>query len=594
MVKPEADYLFEVSWEVCNKVGGIFTVIKSKAHLINHAYGNYFLIGPYFEQNAKLFLKPARAPDAFKKVFDELAKENINCFFGKWATEGEPYTILVDFRNYIAAKNDIKKKYWDDWKIDSLKSGWDFEEPMVWAFCAGKLIEKISKEIGKAKAVAHFHEWLAGLALLYIKKQNVKIATVFHTHATMLGRTISGAGQNLFAMLGNINPEEEAYKYGIQEKFQTEKACANSAEVFSTVSEITSIEAEKLLGRKPDVLLLNGIEHDSLPTFEETSFKHKINKEIVKEFLEYYFFPYYSFDLDNTLIYFIIGRYEFRNKGIDVFIKALARLNEMMKREKSEKTICAFLWIPAANRGLRRDVLENKNYYRHIKSSIEQDADDIKRSLVETVVSGRQLTLQGIFSEEALQDFKRSSLLFKKGGNPPLVTHNLENEGNDIILNTLKASGLDNSEAQRVKMIYYPVYLDGNDGMLYLPYYDAITGCHLGVFPSVYEPWGYTPLECGSLGVAAVTSDLAGFGRFIKGKITKTDRKGIFVIDMMNRSEEQITADLVKVMHDYSLLNREERIENKYEAKQLAELADWKILINYYYEAHNLALQRLK
>ncbi|MBW2964659.1 glycogen/starch synthase, partial [Candidatus Woesearchaeota archaeon] len=248
-------FVFEASWEVCHKVGGIYTVVKSKAALLNDACPNYFLVGPYFQEMAEAEFEEDTLPHGFGEAFDELKKEGIICHFGHWLIKGNPKTILIDFFQFRSKTNDIKGWLWDNYKVDSLGSSGDFDEAVVWAYAAGKMIEKVirKKEArgeNDTRFVAHFHEWLAGTGLLYLKKCGVKIGTIFTTHATMLGRTVAGMGRDLYEQLENINPDEEAKALGVQSKHLTEKACATTTDVFTTVSEITAIEAEHLLSRK--------------------------------------------------------------------------------------------------------------------------------------------------------------------------------------------------------------------------------------------------------------------------------------------------------------------------------------------------------
>ncbi|MBU1855248.1 MAG: glycogen/starch synthase, partial [Nanoarchaeota archaeon] len=327
-MKPKADYLFEASWEVCNKVGGIYTVVKSKAYVMKEHYKNYFLIGPYFSKKAMVELNDKEPPEFLKNAFEELKKEGVNCYYGTWDVDGSTNTILIDFQSMIALKNNIKADLWMSEKIDSYISRWDFEEPMIWSWTVGMLLGHIESKLAGKKIVGHFHEWLSGFSIFYLKKINSSIKTVFTTHATMLGRTISGSGGDLYNLLEKINPEQEAYKHDVKDKFLTEKAAANKADIFTTVSEITALEAEKLLGRKPEVILNNGLTMRKFPTIEETSMKHLLTREKIRDFLTFHFFPYYNMDLEHNLIFFIVGRYEFKNKGLDVMIKALGRLNK--------------------------------------------------------------------------------------------------------------------------------------------------------------------------------------------------------------------------------------------------------------------------
>jgi glycogen(starch) synthase len=590
-IKAEGDYLFEASWEVCNKVGGINTVLISKAALMRYYYKNYFLIGPFFKNAFDTEMIQSTPPKEVSDTFEELKKSGILCYYGKWQVKGEPNVILLDFMALLPRKNEIKGLLWEKFRIDSLHASWDFEEPLLWAWAVGMLLEILSRKLHSDKIVAQFHEWLAGFGLLYLKLNAAKVKTVFTTHATMLGRSIAGEGRDLYNLLGKFDPETEARNVGILDKFTAERACAREASVFTTVSAITGIEAEHILGRKPDVLVLNGLDIEKFPTIEETSIKHVTNLEMIKEFITYYFFPHYTFELEHTLIFFIIGRYEFKNKGIDVTIRALGELNRRLQAENSNKTVCVFFWIPNKTYGLKKELLENKNIYKQIKQYVDFRSKDILKTIVEGVISQDEYVKEKIFTNEFLLDMKKEMLAFRRFGNPLIVTHYINNEDADSIKWTLLECGLDNKPNDRVKVILYPTYLDGNDGLLNLSYYDAMSGCHLGLFPSYYEPWGYTPLEAAAMGVSSVTSDLTGFGSFIKSKVNSV-RPGIFIIERFQKKDEEVIADLEKVMYEYILLDHVERVENKLNAKTVSSFADWKHLVKNYIIAHNLALQR--
>lgn len=599
----KADCLFEASWEVCNKVGGIYTVIMSKAALINEKYKGYFLVGPYFEDKAKEVFVEQETPAELRRVFDELTKEGILCHFGVWQIKGEPKVILIDFQGFAHRKNELKGFYWNDYKIDSIKSGWEFEEPMMWSTAVGKLIEKYclyNNKDNKKKIVAHAHEWMTGFALLYLKKmkkeKGIRIGTVFTTHATMLGRSIAGSGEPLYDMIDKMDPTKEAYEHGVQDKFLAEKACALNADVFSTVSEITAIEAEKILGRKADVLLLNGLDMSRFPTYEECAIKHRRNREIIREFVAYYFFPHYCFDLDETLLFFIVGRYEFKNKGIDIFIRALAELNEKMKKENSKKTVVAFFWIPREVHGAKLELSLNKNNYYQIKEYVDENLNVIKERIVKNIMEANisefndvnMFQKERLFDKDFLLEAKRIRLNFMKKGNPLMTTHNLPYEESDAIVSNLLNTGLDNKEDDKVKVIFYPVYLTGVDGLIDLPYYESITGCHLGVFPSYYEPWGYTPLESAALGVPSLTTDLGGFGRFLVDKGVVNN--GVYILNRFHKTDDESVKHFTQILYNYTKLDEKGRVRQKILAKEASNLADWGELVENYYDAHNKAV----
>ena len=586
----KADIFFEVSWEVCNKVGGIFTVVASKAPQIMNHYKDYWLVGPYFPKKAFGVFEEVVVPEHCRECFERLKQQGIEVHTGKWLVKGTPNVMLVDFTNFSAQKNDIKRKLWDDYKIDSLHTDWfDFDEPVVFATAAGKVIEEFLHMYEGKKVVAQFHEWLSAAGLLHLKSGKANVGTVFTTHATTLGRSIAAADKNLYEVLDRINPDENAKNRGasVYAKHLLEKAAAKHADVFTTVSEITGIESEKLLGRKPDVLLMNGLDMEKFPTFEEASVKHKLFKARIKQFLTYYFFPYQSFDMENTLIYFLAGRYEFTDKGVDVCIQALGKLNEKLKEEKSKKTIVCFFWIPGNIRAIKPDLLENKTYFLDLKDSIDDETDLLKTRILSLLITKGEITRETLLDAEFMQEVKPKILRLSRKGTPPVSTHDLFDEQSDAILNAFRQASLFNRTEDRVKVVFYPIYLTGADGLLDTSYYESMQGSHLGIFPSYYEPWGYTPLEAAALGVSSVTTDLSGFGRYICAECEESKYPGVFVLKRFKRTNEEIISDLANIMYYFAHLSTQERVTNKMAAQKVAATADWKLFVERYIEAHN-------
>ncbi|MBI2574692.1 glycogen/starch synthase [Candidatus Woesearchaeota archaeon] len=583
--------LFEVSWEVCNKVGGIYTVVKSKAARMVEGYKeSYFVVGPYFVNKAIGEFQEKLPPDFLKAAFDAVKAEGIVCHYGEWLVEGTPNAILIDFTGFTSRTNEIKKELWDIYKIDSLGTEYfDFDEPVVWSYASGKLVESFSKS---RKVIAHFHEWLSGAGLLYLKSRKANAATVFTTHATMLGRTMASADIDLYSVFGKVNPDNEAYRFKVYPKHQVEKSAAQNADVFTTVSEVTGLEATSLLGRKPEIILPNGLNLDKFPTFEDASIKHDHLKRRIKEFITYYFFPYYTFDLDETLIYFLSGRYEFHDKGVDIFIKGLAKLNNRLKQEKSQRTVVAFFWIPGNIKSIKAELLESKTFYQDVKESVDDADANVRERLIRLSISQKKIDSDALLGKDLEFELKRKVMRLFRKGTPPLSTHDLYNEDSDQILSLFRKLGLNNAENDRVKVVFYPIYLTGADRLLDLNYYEAMEGSHLGVFPSFYEPWGYTPLEAAALGVSSVTTDLAGFGRYIARDTQKKREPGVFVVKRLGRSDDNVVDDLAEIMYRYSKLTKEERIKNKIEAKHAAGHADWKNLVKNYFDAHQLALKK--
>ncbi len=593
----EADLVLEISWEVCNKIGGIYTVLKSKAGQMINLYGqNYYLIGPYFPERIKGYFEEILPPEKLRNIFSELEKEKIKCHFGKWLIEGEPKVILIDFKDYWFKINEIKTNLWDYYKIDSLGAGHDFNEPVLWASAAGILIEKIANFFPEKKIVAHFHEWLSGAGLLHLRKNKTGVATVFATHATTLGRTLAYNNVDFYSILHKINPEQEISRYNIKAKHQLEKETAKNCHVFTTVSEITSLETERFLERKPDVLLPNGLDSEKFLNFEELIIKHRVQRNKLREFLIFYFFPYYTFELEETIFYFIVGRYEFRTKGIDIFIKTLSQLNQKLIKAKSKKTIIAFFWIPTEIRSVKTELLENREIFEDIKDAFEQISWETKEKILYAILEGKKIDEKVLFEKDFLLEIKKKILKLKREGFPPLSTHELVNS-QDAILKSFQENGLLNKKTDKVKVIFYPIYLTGHDGLANLNYQESLQACHLGVFPSFYEPWGYTPLETAALGVASITTDLAGFGRFCQKieKIEKIEKyPGIFVLERFAKSDEEEIKSLADFLHKFSQFTLKERVENKIQARKIAALADWKIFIKNYLKAHNLAISKIK
>lgn len=588
--------LFEMSWEVCNKVGGIFTVLSSKARQVLEYYGdNYFLVGPYVIESTRSSFKEGSVPEIYKDAYNKLKEKGIVIHFGTWLVEGEPKVILVDYKNYWSAINDIKKDIWETFGLDSLNSPYDFDEPLLWSWAVGKLLESISKVHADKKIVLHAHEWLSGGTILYLKKNKINIATVFTTHATTLGRTIAGHGLDLYSIIDKINPRDESYRYGVTAKHGLEKITAHAADIFTTVSQITAHESKYILERDADVLLPNGLDMSKFQSFEELTMKHNSYRTKLREFALFYFFPYYNIDLKNSLFFFTASRYEFHNKGLDIFIEALGKLNERLKKEKSKKTIITFFWIPASTDGIRQDLIAARESFQDLKDLIEEKEEEIKENLLYTISSEKELNEKNIFGGDSTLELKRKVMqLRSKSGQAPLSTHEIVNIDNDPIIKSFKEKGLLNREEDKVKVIFYPIYLSGADGLSDLDYYQSIQASHLGVFPSYYEPWGYTPLETAALGVASLTSNLSGFGRYFYDKLKDKELPGIFILDIEHKKTDDMMNDFSEILYKYVKLDKRRRIDNKIQAREVAFMADWKNFAENYIEAHNLAISKIK
>lgn len=572
-------------------------MIKSKAAQMMKHYKNIYMVGPYYPKKAAPEFQQMPPTDELKPIFEELKQEGIECFYGRWLIKGKPQTILIDFSKFMQHKDGIKSYLWEKFEIDSLGASHEFDEPAVWGWAVGKLLEKLSSAWGCPKMVGQFHEWLSGAGLLYLIDKKLPIATVFTTHATILGRTLAGDGRPLYDILDKIDPEQEAKNYGLLPKFTMEKAAAEQAHIFTTVSKITAFEAEHILGRKPDHLLPNGLDFEKMPDLEEIPTKHGVYKAKIKEFLMPYFFPYYSFDLDNSLFYFISGRYEFNNKGIDLYIDALAKLNEKLKKEKNSRNIVAFIFVPANAKVMRLEVVESKSLFEDIQDAVDDYMKTLRKNIISSIAVRELPSETKVFEEDFLFEMKKSILSFQKEGNPPLITHELVNQESDAIFQSLMRSGLDNREDDKVKVVFYPIYLSSSDGLLDLEYNQAVWGCHFGVFPSYYEPWGYTPLESAAHGVPAVTTDLAGFGLYVQEHRKEMQERnageaGVLVLERRGKEYAEVVEELAKMMLWYANLPKNERIQNKIVAEHFAPKLDWRRLIKHYIEAHDKAIEK--
>lgn len=591
--------IFELSYEVANKVGGIYTVLGSKAAYMARHAKNYFLVGPYIPRKAVTEFEREPPSKEFAAVFRELRRRyGIECYSGHWLVPGRPKCLLVDPSTFFKHKDEIKYGLWEQYGVDSWQSGMDFDEPVVWATAAGMLVERLKHAVfSEDRCIAHAHEWLAGPALLYLRNTAPEIKTVFTTHATILGRTLAESGHDLYAYISRVlvgkkeSPDEKARQLFIHPKHLTEKACALNATVFTTVSENTAREARALLGRKPEVVTPNGLNMDDFPLMEELSSKHIKFRERLRSFIMHYFAPYYPINLEKTLLFFISGRFEMRNKGIDLLIDALALLNQKLKQTTSDRTVVVFIWVPTATKGVNIELLKHMTLYKRLEDEISEEVKNVKRRMYYAISQGKPIPRASLLDTRFQRRVKKIlyDLKHPKGDCPPLSAFELTSD--NPILARLRERGLNNSQEDRVKVIYYPRYLSSSDGLLGLEYYDAIMGCHLGIFPSYYEPWGYTPLECMAHGLPAVTTDLAGFGKFMLSVLQSLEGTAQYAIHIVRREGvpyEHSVKDLSSFLFEFSQLGKRARINAKIKAKELSYLSDWALLMHHYCNAYKL------
>jgi glycosyltransferase involved in cell wall biosynthesis len=499
--------LIEVSYEIGNKVGGIWTVITSKAPYVEE---DYLGIGYYNPAESPVEFIEEEMPPYIAEAIADIDVEGLKFKYGTW-TSANKKVILIDSRDFKNKNvNQIKGDFWNLYKIDSLGTGDDYNDPLAWSYAAGMLIEALSRHI-KKKIVVQVHEWLSGGAILYLKSRNLNIPTVFTTHATVLGRAYSYAGNNVSDLLRNESIDDSiAYKFGVAAKHLTEKAAAHNATVFTAVSDIVAREAKVILGREPDIVTVNGIDTDYSPSLDDIN---KIRVRAQEKFLQFvsaYFLPYYEIDVTSPLI-LTSGRYEFYDKGFDLFIDSLA---ELEKRLPANKNVIAILAVPSGTYGLKNEFVANFLAYNSLKEEINEELARIEEQLETEFYYGIE-EAQNIYNK-LINDIKSVANKMNTNRNPPICPFMLSYpEENDAIISYLKKKGLVNSPQNKVKVIFYPKYLTFQDEVLRLTYKELLTVARVGVFLSRYEPFGYTPLEAMEYGTPAVTTTRSGLGIYL-------------------------------------------------------------------------------
>ena len=529
------DYLFEVSWEVCNKVGGIHTVIASKAPTVKRMLGDkYITIGPDFSYDA---VSPEFKEDATLLAAwrESLYNKGVRVRIGRWAIESEPIAILIDFKSFIREKDQILKQLWDSYHVDSLSGQWDYIEPVLFGHAAGVVIASFVENFASPtnKVVAHFHEWMAAAGSLYLRDNAPYVATVFSTHATVMGRCIAGNRLPLYNDLHKFNADELARQFNVMAKHSLEKSAATYADAFLTVSDITANECNYLLGREVTRITPNGFDNGFVPKGEQLEAQREASRKKIIEVASATWG--YNFQAD-TLIVGTSGRYEFRNKGIDVFLESLKQL----AASNIDRDVLAVIAVPAASVGARQDLIQ------HLENS-------------ESVIDPSQ---------------KR------------FLTHYLESEAWDQVTQSVEGSILSTS-ASRVKVLFVPTYLNGEDGIFNMRYYELLAGMDLTVFASYYEPWGYTPLESVAYGVPTVTTTLAGFGMWVA---KHSNHEGVDIVRRDDYNEREVVFQITEVIKRYMAMDATAMAEARAAAQEVSATALWSKLFKEYKQAYEEAM----
>jgi glycogen(starch) synthase len=575
-------YIFEISWEIANKVGGIYTVLSSKAKYLKDFYGkNYFVIGPYLGAKSQSDFRILQVPKEFEEIIDNLQKQGIIVYYGEWLVEGYPQAFLIDFQKFLHEINSIKYELWQKFAIDSLRTGKDYDEPVAWSKAVSLFIKELVKKDEFQNSIFHFHEWLSGAGLLLANE--IKQKKIFTTHATILGRTLASAAINFWSEISTLDPLKLAYDFHIEAKYLIEKNSAKFADILTTISTITAFEVESFLKRKVDAILPNGIDLSKFPTFEEIATSHRKNKDSILNFILYFFSPYFqkSCPIKNSLIFFLSGRKEIKNKGFDITLLALGKLNQLLKEKNIDTNIYVFVFVPDEIIDVNHHILENLITYKGLENHLDELSEEIRSRLLHSLIHQRSITSEKLFDQEEFLEIQKILSKIKKEKEIPLSTH-IVSENNEF-LQLFHQAGLLNKEEDKVKVIFYPIYLSSTDGFLNLNYYDAINGCHLGIFPSFYEPWGYTPLETLAAGVMAITTDLTGFASYIEeNRLLTKETPGLWILKRRNKTDEEVVQELTETFFKIATMERAERIQNKYEARRLASHFDWRELVKNY------------
>ena len=536
------DYIFESSWEVCNKVGGIYTVLSTRAKTLQEALRDKIIfIGPdFWKENESPYFKEDSS--LFADWQWEAKNQGLKIRVGRWTVPGEPIAILVDFNPYFEKKNDIYGWLWENYGVDSLHAYGDYDEASMFSYAAALVVESFYNHYLtlKDKVIYHANEWMCGLGALYINNKLPQIGTIFTTHATSIGRSIAGNMKPLYDYLFAYNGDQMAGELNMQSKHSIEKQTAHYVDCFTTVSDITAKECLELLDKPVDVVLPNGFDNSFVPSTAKFTRKRNAARRKMLDVAN----ALLGEDLgDDTLLVSTSGRYEFRNKGIDVFVEAM---NRLLRDRDLKKKVVAFIEVPGWVGEPRKDLQER------MKSGKKYDTPlDV-----------------------------------------PQVTHWLHNMSHDNVLGMMKYYDMHNRKDEMVKVIFLPCYLDGNDGIVNLTYYDIVLGNDLCIYPSYYEPWGYTPLEAIAFKVPCITTDLAGFGLWANSVFGKSGEieDGVKVIHRTDYNYSEV-ADIIKeTVADFSNMPQKQVDACRKNAGELSKKALWSEFIKYYYEAYDIAL----
>ncbi|XP_008288444.1 glycogen [starch] synthase, liver isoform X1 [Stegastes partitus] len=587
--------LFEVAWEVTNKVGGIYTVIQTKAKVTVDEWGeNFYMMGPYFEHNFKTQVEGCDPPNpAIRKAMDALIHNGCQVHFGRWLIEGSPYVILFDIGSAAWNLDRWKGDLWQTCNIGLPYHDREANDALILGSLIAWFFKELTDNLGdKPNVIAHFHEWQAGPGLILSRSRKIPMATVFTTHATLLGRYLCAGNADFYNNLDKFDIDKEAGERQIYHRYCLERAAVHCAHVFTTVSQITAVEAKHMLHRKPDVVTPNGLNVKKFSAMHEFQNLHSTSKARLQEFVRGHFYGHLDFNLDKTLFFFIAGRYEFSNKGADIFLESLSRLNYLLRVHKNDMTVVVFFIMPAKTNNFNVESLKGQAIRKQLWDTAHTVKEKFGKKLYDALLKGQIPDMNTILDRDDFTIMKRAIYATQRHSLPPVTTHNMLDDSTDPILSNVRRIGLFNSRNDRVKIIFHPEFLSSTSPLLPMDYEDFVRGCNLGVFPSYYEPWGYTPGECSVMGIPSVTTNLSGFGCFMEEHVSDPAAYGIYIVDRRFRSAEESCNQLTQFMFSFCQQSRRQRIIQRNRTERLSDLLDWRYLGRFYVHARHLALSR--
>lgn len=587
--------LVEIAWEVVNQVGGIYTVIRSKLPSMTERWSKrYCVVGPYMHHTASVEFEEVALTGPFGQAVRKLREMGIGAHFGNWLVTGRPRAVLLDLGTGYPHLDPAKRRLWEHHGIPAPVDNPLINDVVTFGYLVEQFLSILAdREADKRPIIAHFHEWMGGSALPEIRRRMVPITTVFTTHATMLGRYIAANDPWYYDHVPFIDWAADAKRFNIEPQVYIERAAAHGSHVLTTVSNVTAYECEHILGRKVDVVTPNGLNIERFVALHQFQNLHNKFKQRIHQFVMGHFFPSYSFDLDKTLYFFTSGRFEYRNKGFDMTLEALARLNWRLKHDRIDRTVVAFMITRRPFRGINADELNQHAIMNELRDTCDAIKDQIGDRLFTAVATGRTPKFDDLVDEYWQLRLRRLRQAWGTGRWPAVVTHDLVDDATDEVLNQIRACGLLNDRYDPVKIVYHPDFISATNPLWSMDYDQFVRGCHAGIFPSYYEPWGYTPLECMALGIPSITSDVSGFGSYVLDHLPEHEDNGLYVCHRRYADYNTSVAELADKMYNLTVLERRDRIALRNRVDRSAEHFDWSNLASYYDRAHAMALQRL-